>query len=57
MGIKKNQSEATKFFKSRDGKKQYDDEVRKLNEQRIRMNTWSKEMNKRKGGRNNERYE
>ena len=52
----KKESEAKKFFKSKDGKKQYDEEMRKLNERRIRFNTWAKEMNKRRS-RSNERYE
>lgn len=36
------------FFKSRNGKDEYDKELERLNENRIRMNIWQKEMGKRR---------
>lgn len=40
-------STADSFMKSFDGKCKYDEEARKLRENRIRLNTWQKEQSKR----------
>lgn len=52
----KQTEETKKFFKSKDGKSEYDRELQRLRESRIRTNTWAKEQGKRKR-RNDERYE
>lgn len=50
-------TDTQKFFKSRSGQEKYDAEIKRLREQRIRVNTWVKEQSKRYKTRCDERYE
>lgn len=52
QNINSKDSAVDNFLKSNDGKFEYDREVARLREGRIRLNSWSKEQNKRNYVRN-----